>query len=95
MGQTLKGAIMAEVINSVWYEARMIAGSGRLADTWESLSEAKKGIDRANLRAEKNGYQPSSYLITKTTSESEWTDKGKFKRRTVTEVAVQTYPKEK
>lgn len=86
---------MAEVVNSVWYEARMLSGSGRLADTWETLSEAKKGIDRANLRAEKNGYHGSSYLITKTESVSEWTDKGKFKKRTVTETAIQTYPKEK
>lgn len=86
---------MATTYTSVWYEARMLTGSGRLADTWETLSEAKKGIDRANLRAEKNGYHSSSYLITKTESESEWTDKGKFKKRTIVETAIQTYPKEK
>ena len=85
---------MAEKRTSTWYEARMLTGSGRLVDTWETLSEAKKGIDRANLRAEKNGYHPSQYLITKTVSETEWTDKLKFKKRVVTETAIQTYPKE-
>jgi hypothetical protein len=42
----------------------------------------------------KNGYPAESYLITKTVSETEWTDKMKFKGRTVTEKVIQTYPKE-
>ena len=79
---------------SIRYEARQLIGSGRLAETWETLDKAKKGIDKANERAVKNGYPAESYLITKTVSETEWTDKMKFKSRTVTEKVIQTYPKE-
>ena len=79
---------------SIRYEARQLIGSGRLAETWESLAKAKRGIDKANERALKNGYPAESYLITKTVSETEWTDKMKFKGRTVTEKAIQIYPKE-
>lgn len=79
---------------STRYEARQLIGSGRLAETWENLAKAKKGIDKANERALKNGYPVERYLITKTVSETEWTDKMKFKSRTVTEKAIQTYPKE-
>ena len=79
---------------STQYEARQLTGSGRLATTWETLDKAKKGIDKTNERAVKNGYMAERYLITKTVSETEWTDKMKFKSRTVTEKAIQTYPKE-
>lgn len=77
----------------VYYEARYTTGSARLADVWETLTEAKKGIDKANERAVKRGYPSSEYLITKTEWENEFTDKGKFKNRTVRETAIQTYPK--
>lgn len=86
---------MATRTTSTWYEARMLTGSGRLADTWDTLSEAKKGIDKSNQRAMRNGYTPSSYLITKTELTFESTDSGKFKSRTLVETAVQTYPKER
>ena len=79
---------------SIRYEARQLIGSGRLAETWETLDKAKKGVDKANERAVKNGYPTEIYLITKTVSETEWTDKKKFKSRTVTEKVIQTYPKE-
>ena len=79
---------------STQYEARQLIGSGRLATTWASLDKAKKGIDKANERAVKNGYMAERYLITKTVSETEWTDKMKFRSRSVTEKAIQTYPKE-
>lgn len=79
---------------SISYEARQLTGSGRLAYTWETLDKAKKGIDKANEIAAKNGYPTESYLITKTVSETEWTDKKKFKSRTVKEKVIQTYPKE-
>ena len=79
---------------SIRYEARQLIGSGRLAETWETLDKAKKGIDKANERAVKNGYPTESYLITKTVSETEWTDKKKFKSRMVTEQVIPTYPKE-
>ena len=79
---------------SIRYEARQLIGSGRLAETWETLDKAKKGIDKANERAVKNGYPTESYLITQTVSETDWTDKKKFNSRLVTEKVIQTYPKE-
>jgi hypothetical protein len=88
------GNVMAQKYTSTYYEARQLTGSGRIADTWETLKDAKKGIDKSNARAVKNGYPAEQYLITKTVSETEWTDKMKFKGRRVTETPVQTYPKE-
>lgn len=85
---------MAEIRKSTWYEARMTEGSGRLADTWETLKEAKAGIDKANKRTAAKGYKPSQYLITKTDAETKYTNAGKFMERIVTETAIQTYPKE-
>lgn len=79
---------------SVWYTARHIIGSGMLANTWDTFTEAKNGIDKANERAVSKGFTASSYLITKTECFVEFTKKGKFKSRTVTETAIQTYPKE-
>ena len=79
---------------ATYYEARQLTGSGRLADTWETLKDAKKGIDKANKRMEQKGYLPERFIITKIVSEAEWTDKLKFKKRTVIETAIQTYPKE-
>ena len=86
---------MAEVRQSTWYEARMTSGSGRLMDTWETLKEAKEGIDKANKRTVAKGYKPSQYLITKTEAETKYTNAGKFMQRSVVETAIQTYPKEK
>ena len=34
---------------SIRYEARQLIGSGRLAETWETLDKAKKGIDKADI----------------------------------------------
>ena len=84
---------MATRREDVWYEARMLTGSGRLADTWETLAEAKKGIDKANQRAMRNGYAPSPYLITKTDLVVEFTDKGEFISKKTVEVVIQTYPR--
>lgn len=56
--------------------------------------ESGEEMERFIERAVKNGYPAERYLITKTVSETEWTDKMKFKGRTVTERAIQTYPKE-
>lgn len=86
---------MATRRDDTWYEARMLTGSGRLADTWDTLSEARKGIDKSNQRALRNGYTPSSYLITKTDLTVEFTDSNEFKGRWVVETAVETYPAER
>lgn len=85
---------MAEIRESTWYEARMLTGVGRLPDTWETIKEAKAGIDKANKRAETKGYKPSQYLITKTDAETKYTNTGKFMQRYVVETAIQTYPRE-
>lgn len=85
---------MAVKTNGSYYIARQLVGVGKLLETCSSLAEAKKMVDKANYTAVKNGYTMEQFLITKVEWEMEFTDRGKFKSRSETEKAIQTYPKE-
>ena len=77
---------MAITTTDTWYEIRDTVGMARWVKTYDTLDEAKKAIDTHNPKAQ--------FLITKTERTLTTTDKGKFQRRELKEVAVQVYPKE-
>lgn len=53
-------------INKEWYEAVNVGGFGcKLAETFNTLEEAQKGIEESNARAVSRGYKEENFYIMK------------------------------
>lgn len=58
----------------------------------EGIEGAKHAIDRCNREAEKNGYEPSRYLIVRKKWSRYYDEEGIFCRSTCDETVMDIYP---
>lgn len=74
------------------YRAEHIIGGARLADEWDTVSEARQGIDEANARAVSRGYSEYQYQIVKHTYSTEFDEDRLLRKRITVDEFVEFYP---
>ena len=72
----------------IWYEARRIGAEGSLERTWDTLADARRGIDTINRKRAK----PTRFAITQVRETTTLTDQGQFRSRVLTELTAEVYP---